>query len=497
MTNGRPLVEVDVAPHEPARLEPYVGEERVAALLAAAARAREALAGRTVVNVNSTAAGGGVAEMLYPLLGYARGVGIATRWLLLQGDPEFFAITKRIHNGLYGGAGDGGELGEAERATYEATIAANAGLVDAVQPGDIWVVHDPQPAGLVPALRRAGAIVVWRCHVGRDTPNEYTERSWSFVRPYVEESQAFVFSREAFAPDWVDRDRLSVIPPSIDPFTPKNAPLDEDTIRRVLAANALIASDHDVAGRTRIVREGPPPDYGVPLVVQVSRWDPMKDMQGVLAAFAEYVPHGHLVLAGPQVEGVADDPEAAITLADTRSRWETLPPETRARIHLAELPTDDAVENAVIVNALQRHAAVVTQKSLAEGFGLTVVEAMLKERPVVASAVGGIVDQIVHGESGLLVEDPADLESFGRAVTTVLEDSQLAARLARNARLRASQYFLADRHLIQYADLVGRAAAGLAPGRQQPRAGRLERGDRDLCPPRVPGDRPRRRSPQR
>ena len=215
-----------------------------------------------------------------------------------------------------------------------------------------------------------------------------------------------------------------------------------------------------MAGRTRIVREGPPPDYGVPLVVQVSRWDPMKDMQGVLAAFAEYVPHGHLVLAGPQVEGVADDPEAAITLADTRSRWETLPPETRARIHLAELPTDDAVENAVIVNALQRHAAVVTQKSLAEGFGLTVVEAMLKERPVVASAVGGIVDQIVHGESGLLVEDPADLESFGRAVTTVLEDSQLAARLARNARLRASQHFLADRHLIQYADLVGRLRPG-------------------------------------
>jgi trehalose synthase len=463
MTTPSQLAEVEVAPLDPARLEPFVGAERMAALLAAAARSRETLAGRTIVNVNSTAAGGGVAEMLYPLLGYARGVGIATRWLLLRGDPDFFAITKRIHNGLYGGAGDGGELGEAERAAYERTIAANSALLDAVRPGDVWVVHDPQPAGLVPALRRAGATVVWRCHVGRDTPNEYTERSWAFVRPYVEEAHAYVFSREAFAPDWVDRALLHVIAPSIDPFTAKNAPLDGTAVPNILAASGLVAGELGPRP-AHVIRDGPPPDLDVPLVVQVSRWDPMKDMAGVLDAFAEHVPVGHLVLAGPQAEGVADDPEAALTLADTRTRWEALPEATRRRVHLAELPMDDVTENATIVNALQRHAAVVTQKSLAEGFGLTVVEAMLKARPVVASAVGGIVDQIVDGESGLLVRDPADLASFGRAVSSVVEDPELAARLAENAQRRASERYLADRHLLQYAGLLGRLLSGPQAG---------------------------------
>jgi len=447
-------VEVPLETVDPRRLEPYVGAERLAAFLAAAAHARQMLDGRDVVNVNSTAYGGGVAEMLHTLLAYARGAGIPMRWLVVGGDTPFYAVTKRIHNGLYGGPGDGGGLGEAERELYEATLASNGDLASRVRPGDVWVVHDPQPAGLVPALRRAGAVVIWRCHIGRDQPNEHTERAWQFLRPYVEDADAFVFSREAFAPPWVDRARLSIIPPSIDPFTPKNEPLTAERVRSLLAGAGLIAGRGEDVRPATVVRAGGPPEATTPLVVQVSRWDPMKDMAGVLRAFADHVPTGELVLAGPSAEGVSDDPEASAVFGETVAAWEGLDDRTRARVHLAQLPMDDPRENALLVNALQRHAAVVTQKSLAEGFGLTVVEALLKERPVVASAVGGIVDQVVDGESGLLVRDPHDLAGFGACVARLLAEPELAHRLARAGRERAVGHFLADRHLRQYAELI-------------------------------------------
>jgi trehalose synthase len=182
----------------------------------------------------------------------------------------------------------------------------------------------------------------------------------------------------------------------------------------------------------------------------------MKDMVGVLEAFARHVrvDAAHLVLAGPAVSGVADDPEEEEVWRETVAAREALPREQRARVHLVAIPMDDLTENALVVNALQRHAAVVVQKSLAEGFGLTVAEAMWKTRPVVASAVGGIVDQVVHEETGLLVEDPYDLEEFGRAVERLLRDSAEAERLAVNARRHVEQHFLGDRHLLQYAALL-------------------------------------------
>jgi len=245
---------------DPGRLEPFVGSARVAELERAAAGVRGRLGGRRVVNVNSTAVGGGVAEMLQTLLGYARGLGIRAEWLVIEGDPEFFEITKRIHNGLYGGPGDGGELGEAQRVAYERTLSANvAGIAGAVAPGDIVLVHDPQPAGLVPVLVEAGALVIWRCHVGLDGTSEWAERAWSFVRPYVEGAHGFVFSRERFAPSWVPREQLAVIPPSIDPLAPKNEPLDRTALLDVLASAGLLSRDGraphpTVLRRARIVR---------------------------------------------------------------------------------------------------------------------------------------------------------------------------------------------------------------------------------------------------
>jgi trehalose synthase len=453
---------VDVLPLDPHRLEPIVGEERVATLTSTAAELREALGGRRIVNVNSTATGGGVAEMLGTLLGYSRGLGIDVDWVVISGDPAFFAITKRLHNGLYGSPGDGGELGAAERAHYDRVTAENVERMRrTVRRGDVVLVHDPQPAGLLAPLSDLGARVVWRCHVGYDGSNEWTERAWAFLRPYVEVAHAHVFSRAAFAPSWIDHAWLRVIPPSIDPFAPKNQDLTPYEVLALLSAAGLVAPDgifpdERVRSPAQVVREGPLADPRTPLVVQVSRWDRIKDMGGVLEGFTRHVgaSDAQLALVGPAVGGVTDDPEGEQLWDETVAAWRALPRDLRERVDLATVPVDDPVENALVINALQRHASIVVQKSLAEGFGLTVAEAMWKSRPVVASAVGGIVDQVVDGETGVLVHDPRDLESFGAAIERLLRDPLEAERLGRNARSHVERHFLGDRHLLEYGALM-------------------------------------------
>jgi trehalose synthase len=192
------------------------------------------------------------------------------------------------------------------------------------------------------------------------------------------------------------------------------------------------------------------------LVVQVSRWDRLKDHAGVLTAFTEHVTddRARLLLVGPSVEGVADDPEGAEVLQEVRAQRSALPDEMRARIHLAALPMDDPQENAVMVNAIQRRADVIVQKSLAEGFGLTVAEAMWKGRPVIASRIGGIQDQIVDGESGILIDDPHDLVSVADAIDGLLADSARAQRMGAAAQERVREMFLAPRQLVQYVALI-------------------------------------------
>ena len=462
---------------DPRRLEPLIGVERVGAMMEAASALRALIGRRRIVNVNSTANGGGVAEMLATLLGYVRGIGLEADWLVIDGDPEYFAVTKRIHNGLYGSPGDGGALGKREHAVYERTSARNLESIHrTMQEGDVVILHDPQPAGLIGPLAESGAHVVWRCHVGYDGSNEWTERAWAFMRRYVEAANAYVFSRESFAPEWIDRAWMRAIPPSIDPFTPKNQELAPNEVVALLGAAELVSSngappDARVRRRADIVREGPPPDPAVPLVVQVSRWDRMKDMAGVLEAFARHVRVSplHLVLAGPAVTGVSDDPEGEAVWNETVSAWRSLARADRVRIHLACIPMDDPVENAIVINALQRHAAVVVQKSLAEGFGLTVAEAMWKRRPVVATAVGGIVDQVIPGETGILIDDPHDLEALGAAVDRLLRHPADAERLAHNGRRHIEQRFLGDRHLLQYAELLTALLSSSPSGTAEPR----------------------------
>ncbi|MFD9736249.1 glycosyltransferase [Umezawaea sp. NPDC059074] len=459
-----------------APLTPYrdvLGAERLDRLREAAEHVAVALHGRRVWNVNSTSAGGGVAELLHALLPLARAVGIDARWLVIDGDPEFFAIAKRLCTRLYGAPGDPEPLGSEQLRHYRKVTELNGtALAEWVRPGDVVVVHEAQPAGLVDVARRLGATAVWRRHIGRDVPNEHTRDGWAFLRRFVEHADATVFLTEQHRPDWAPRPHI--IPPSIDPCAPKNMELTEREVLDVLRCTGVLGGGDgepvtvrppvgeriEVRRQVTAVREGPPPPATVPMVVQVSRWDELKDMEGVLHAFlAADVPGSYLTLAGADVEGVADDPDAARFFDDCCRRWAALPEEDRRRVQLLCLPMEDLRENAVVVNAVQRHATVVVQKSLAEGFGLTATEAMWKGRPLVASGVGGLRDQVVDGESGLLLGDPHDLGAAAGLIRRLLTDPELARRLGEGARRRVDEHYLPDRHLLDWANLIGSAVA--------------------------------------
>ena len=199
-----------------------------------------------------------------------------------------------------------------------------------------------------------------------------------------------------------------------------------------------------------------------PVIVQVSRWDRLKDMSGVMRGFAEHVVPGgagYLMLVGPMMSEVADDPEGAVVLAECLAQWRGLPAAVRARVLLVTLPLDDVEENAAMVNAIQRHATVIVQKSLAEGFGLTVAEGMWKGRPVIGSAVGGILDQIVDG-TGILLPDPADLTAFGSQVRHLLDSHDDAERMGKAGQERIRQHFVGDRHLLRWAQLIDATIGG-------------------------------------
>ena len=461
--------------------EGLLGRERVHSLCRDIDATRALVGSRVIWNINSTAVGGGVAEMLRSLLRYARGLGVNTRWLVIEGPPEFFRITKRLHNALHGSAGDGTSLGADAVARYTKVMRDNVvTLDDLVREGDIVVCHDPQTAGLVPHFVKKGCLVVWRCHIGHEHHDEEVDRGWAFLRPYLNDVSVAVFSRRAYAPAWLEPRRTMVLAPNIDPFSAKNQSMDEATVRAILVEVGLIEGPHGhgtptflrddgssgrVDRKAEVVRLGRArPSWDARLVVQVSRWDAIKDPIGVLEGFSALVEPGmpdgaQLVLAGPNVQAVSDDPEGAEVFAALERSWRALPDSLRETVHLALLPTRDNEENAAIVNALQRHAAVIVQKSLYEGFGLTVTEAMWKRRPVVATAVGGIQDQITDGVDGLLIQNPRDVGEFSTAVSRVLTDDALARRLGEGGHERVKDHYLVTTALKRWSALIRQLVA--------------------------------------
>lgn len=460
---------VQITPEPLERFRSLLGSE-VDELERIAARARETFEGRAIWHISSTQRGGGVAEMLHALLPYVRGAGIDTRWVVLREAPEFFLVTKRIHNRLHGDPGDGGPLGEEERSIYEATLAASgAQLMRLAQAGDVVYLHDPQTAGLTAMMKAAGLKVIWRCHVGVDEPNDIVRETWDFLRRYVELADAFVFSRPQYLWEGLEEAKAWFLPPVVDPFMPKNEELGPEAVDAILRAIELVPDG--LVGAPAFTRSDGTPGRvergalllqeeripaGARVVVQVSRWDRLKDPRGALTMIEQHLadPEVHLVLVGPETAGVADDPEGAAVYGDVAESWRRMDVEDRRRAHLVSLPMYDIDENAAMVNAIQRRADVILQKSIAEGFGLTVAEAMWKRRPVVASRVGGIQDQVLDGETGLLVDDPHDLAAFAEAIESILSDPGRAERMGEAGRRRVIERYLTVHRLREYVELL-------------------------------------------
>jgi trehalose synthase len=364
------------------------------------------LRGRRVQHINSTAVGGGVAEILNRLIPLLRELGVDATWDVIRGGEAFFAVTKTIHNALHG---QPVALTEHDVAVYRETTEQN--LAQLSLSDDIVFVHDPQPAGLI-AARAPGSRWIWRCHIDLSAPSLPV---WEFLRPLVERYNAAVFSAPQFSRTLpIDQ---ALIAPSIDPLADKNRELDAHTIDSVVTGLGI--------------------DPARPLVTQVSRFDRLKDPLGVIEAFrlARKYNEAQLLLVGGSA---TDDPEGAQVLAECRERAGRDPD-----IHIVELPPTANVE----INAIQRASTVVLQKSLREGFGLTVSEALWKGKPVIAGAVGGIPLQITHRYSGILTHT---VEGTAYWIKQLLNAPEFARRLGENGREHVRQHFLLTRHLRDY-----------------------------------------------
>lgn len=372
---------------------------------------RQRLAGVSIQHINSTALGGGVAELLNSLVPLMRSVGLECSWSVIQGDEEFFRTTKTFHNALHGQVV---ELSPAFAQVYYRGIQANLGLVD--RNADFVVIHDLQPLGLVTERTRKGCWI-WYCHVDVTCADRQV---WDFLREYIKQFDLVIFH----LPEYFRFDlgvAQHAMPPGIDPLSDKNRELDKEEQEKLMT-------------RLGIARDRP-------LVLQVSRFDRLKDPLGVIEAFrtARNGLGVQLALAGGRA---VDDPEAAQVLDEVYALALNDP-------DIKVFPLGRA--NDLEINALQRAAAVVVQKSLREGFGLTVAEALWKARPVVGSAVGGIRHQILHGRTGLLIHSIADAAA---AIRELLLNSDLARRLGESGKEHVRKNFLLPIYLLNWLRLL-------------------------------------------
>jgi trehalose synthase len=380
---------------------PIVGESVVAELRILAGKLR----GKRILNVNSTAVGGGVAEILSRMLPLLQELQVDARWDVIKGNERFFVITKKMHNALHGAAE---EISAEEYDFFLEVNRENGRQIDLG--ADIVFIHDPQPIGLVEA--KGGNRWIWRCHIDFTSPQEST---WEFLKQFIERYDCSVFSAPAFSRPLAIRQVL--IQPSIDPLSDKNREIDEETIDRICARFGL--------------------DRCRPIITQISRFDYLKDPLGVIQAYRLVKRHVdcQLVLAGG---GATDDPEGARVLDEVKQAAQEDPD-----IFVLFLPPASDME----INALQRASTIVLQKSLREGFGLTVSEALWKAKPVIASAVGGIPQQIAHKYSGILTHS---IDGTAYWIKQLLQEPEFAKKLGANGREHVRNNFLISRHIRDY-----------------------------------------------
>lgn len=390
--------------------EPLIGAASVERILRKVARIRDL----HVVHVNSTYYGGGVAELLSSLTLLMNGAGVKTGWRVIEGRPDFFSITKKMHNALQGGDIN---LTDLKLSIYEEVVFENAMRLHLDH--DVIIVHDPQPLPLICHFRKKSPWI-WRCHVDLSRPNSCL---WSYLSRFIERYDAIVLSLPEYAQALNATQRF--IMPAINPFSTTNKELPEEKIDE------------------RLHHYGIPTD--LPLVVQVSRFDKWKDPRGVIEAFriARKQVDCTLVLVG---NVATDDPEGQEVFASLCKCGED-------RIRIL------SVQDSALVNALQRRATVVLQKSIREGFGLTVAEAMWKGTPVIGGAVGGIRHQIHDGENGFLVET---VQQAADRIVQLVKDPNLCRALGDKARESVRERFLLTRLMEQWIDLIDSFQASFA-----------------------------------
>jgi len=449
------------------------------------------LKGRSVLMVNSTAQGGGVAEMLPMQILLLRELGVDANWAIIGSDKrEFFRLTKRLHN-LIHGEGDP-QLNPADKTLYDQASRQNADQLRAhLKPDDVLIIHDPQPLGAGALLKQELKLrAVWRCHIGLDQHTAATHAAWMFLKPYAETFDCAVFSAPEYIPDYL-AGRSSVIHPALDPLSHKNRELHPHKLAGILCNSGLAEPESPVltapfpANAQRLQRDGTfgpanqPDEIGLlyrPIITQVSRWDRLKGFRPLMEGFARskrcptaspnsaHVRHNRrreivrLVLAGPDPRSIQDDPEAQEMLADLCDFYRSLPPECQRDIVVLTLPMESRKHNALMVNALQRCSTVVVQNSLREGFGLTATEAMWKAVPVLGSSACGLRQQIRDGVDGRLVNDPDDPTEIAGVLDEMLQHPQTLERWGRNAQLRVHNEFLIFTQLSRWLRLLAAVA---------------------------------------
>jgi trehalose synthase len=385
--------------------------------------AAEPLRDLRVLHLSATPYGGGVAELLRSLVPLLNDLGLAVDWRVISGDESFFKVTKQLHDALQGADT---EISDDERATYQAVSEKNAAeLTDGY---DVAVVHDPQPAGIRHVHGAGDARWIWRCHIDTSEPSS---EAWDFLKPLLAEYDAAAYTMDAFLPPDLPVPHVEVIPPAIDPLSPKNLTLRLQTAREVLSWIGI--------------------ELDQPLVTQVARFDPWKDPLGVIEAYRlvrDTFPDLQLALAGSMA---LDDPDAWEIHGEIKKQSEKEP--------LIHVFTNLTGVGNVEVNALQRLSQVCIQKSIREGFGLVVSEALWKGTPVVAGRAGGIPLQMADGAGGVLVES---VEECATAITELLADGERAQALGEAGRERVREHFLLPRLLLNEVGLLA-AIAELRP----------------------------------
>ena len=390
---------------------PIIGEERMEELR----RLAEPLKGARVLQINATPYGGGVAELLRSQTPLMRSLGIQTDWKVIHGEAPFYQVTKSFHNALQGADYD---LTESIKDTYLSTNARNADLIDGDY--DYIIVHDPQPAAVRAIHGGNGSKWVWRCHIDTSDPHAGV---WNFLQPYVEQYDAMVFTMDQYVSPGLDRSKVMLAPPAIDPLSPKNFSLTEDFCKRIVSWVGV--------------------DTTRPLITQVSRFDPWKDPMGVVEVYRSLRPRvpglqlamlGHLAM---------DDPQGWEIFSQVQAEVEGDP-----NVHLF---TNYTAASSIEVNAFQSFSDVIIQKSLREGFGLVVSEAMWKGSPVVAGRAGGIPLQMEDGESGYLVNST---EECTEKVLYLLENPQEARRIGANGHKFVRDNNLMPRLIAQELELL-------------------------------------------